>query len=216
MYRTGDVVRYLASGQLEFIGRSDRQIKLHGYRIELPEIETHLIALASVDDAIVVLGSDLSGEACLDAYVVLARDCVLDTRAIRITLRARLPDYMIPTVFVALGALPRMLNGKVDFKALPSSKSAIPETASPEPKILSSSEQMMVSIWEEVLGIDGLGITDDIFALGGDSIRILQIVARARKAGITLNAMQIFEHRTIAAVARSIVGNGQVIEAAGL
>ncbi len=216
IYRTGDVVRYLACGQLEFIGRSDRQIKLHGYRIELPEIETHLLALASIDDAIVVLGSDQFEEACLVAYVVQARDCVLDARAIRITLRAKLPDYMIPTVFVALGALPRMLNGKVDFKALPSSKSAIPETASPESKILSGSEQMMVSIWEEVLGIDGLGINDDIFALGGDSIRILQIVARARKAGITLNAMQIFEHRTIAAIAGSIVGNGQVIEAAGL
>ena len=75
---------------------------------------------------------------------------------------------------------------------------------------------MMVSIWEEVFGIDGLGIADDIFALGGDSIRILQIVARARKAGIKLNATQIFEHRTIAAIARSIISNGQVIEAAGL
>jgi acyl-coenzyme A synthetase/AMP-(fatty) acid ligase/aryl carrier-like protein len=216
MYRTGDLVRYLPSGQLEFIGRSDRQIKLHGYRIELPEIETHLIALASIDDAIVVLGNDPSGEICLVAYVVQSRDGVVDSRTIRTTLRTKLPDYMIPSVFVVLDALPRMLNGKIDFKALRPPKSAVPEAERFEPKVLSSGEQMMVSIWEEVLGIDGLGVTDDIFALGGDSIRILQIVARARKAGITLNAMQIFEHRTIAAIARSILSNGQVIEAANL
>lgn len=205
IYRTGDLVRYLPSGQLEFVGRLDRQVKLRGYRIELPEIEARLIALVSVDDASVVLATDPSGEPWLVAYLVQSRGPALDSAAIRAALRTELPDYMIPSVFVTLSALPRTLNGKVDLKALPPPKTASAKAIRPESSVLSADEQAMRSIWEEVLGIDGLGVSDDIFALGGDSIRILQIVARARKAGITLNAMQIFEHRTIAAVARSMV-----------
>jgi amino acid adenylation domain-containing protein len=216
MYRTGDLVRYLPSGQLEFIGRIDRQVKLRGYRIELPEIEARLIALEPIDDASVVLATEPSGEPWLVAYLVQSRERALDSSAIRSALRIKLPDYMIPSVFVTLDALPRTLNGKVDLKALPPPKTAVPKTSRSEPAFLSAEERAMLSIWEEVLGIGGLGVTDDIFALGGDSIRILQIVSRARKAGITLNAMQIFEHRTIAALARSILNNGQVIADAGL
>lgn len=216
MYRTGDLVRYLPSGQLDFIGRTDRQVKLRGYRIELPEIETRLVALAGIDEASVVLGSDRSGEPCLVAYLVQNHGNVLDSSALRSALRTTLPDYMIPAVFVTLNALPRTLNGKVDLKALPPPKPEAPKIDQLEPRVFSANEQLMLAIWEEVLGLDGLGVTDDIFMLGGDSIRILQIVARARQAGISLNAMQIFEHRTVAAVARSIINNGQVIEIANL
>jgi amino acid adenylation domain-containing protein len=214
MYRTGDLVRYRVSGQLEILGRLDRQVKLRGYRIELPEIEARLLALASIDDASVVLAADPSGEPWLVAYIV--NSCVarpLDSAALRTALRTSLPDYMIPSMFVTLDALPRTLNGKVDLRALPPVGAGAPkkvrDDAAPLDAILSAGELAMRSIWQDVLGIDGLGVTDDIFALGGDSIRILQIVARARKAGFTLNAMQIFEHRTIAAVARSMSGNGQ-------
>ena len=209
MYRTGDLVRYRASGRLEFIGRLDRQVKLRGYRIELPEIEARLIALASIDDAIVVLGADPSGEPWLVAYIVNSRDsAALDTGSLRAALRIELPDYMIPSIFVALDAIPRTPNGKVDLKALPPAKSTSSTNglskADSAPSDLTDGELAMRSIWQDVLGVDGLSVTDDIFALGGDSLRILQIVARARKAGFTLDAMRIFEHRTIAAVTRSI------------
>jgi amino acid adenylation domain-containing protein len=198
MYRTGDLVRYLPSGELDFIGRRDRQVKLRGYRIELPEVEARLIAIPSIDDAIVVLAENPAGEPWLVAYVVQSRGRALESCTIRVALRKTLPDYMIPSVFVTIDALPRTLNGKVDLQALPTLKGA-GRTRLPLPN-----EQAMRLIWEEVLGIKGLGLTDDIFALGADSLRILQIVVRARKAGISLNAEQIFEHRTVSAVAKSI------------
>jgi amino acid adenylation domain-containing protein len=219
MYRTGDLVRQRASGRLEFIGRIDRQVKLRGYRIELPEIEARLLALEGIDDASVVLANDPSGEPWLVAYLVKSPGARgLDSAALRTALRISLPDYMIPSIFVTLDALPRTLNGKIDLKAMPPAKpdpitatNGRPEAA-PLAAVLTADERAMRSIWQDVLGLDRLAVTDDIFALGGDSIRILQIVARARKAGFALNAMQIFEHRTIAAVARSASGRDQPLE----
>ena len=221
MYRTGDLVRRRVSGQLEFVGRIDRQVKLRGFRIELPEIEARLVALEGIDDASVTLANDPSGEPWLVAYIVRSRgERPLDSAALRTALRISLPDYMIPSAFVTLDSLPRTPNGKVDLKALPHARPGTADSPTVRAEVAplncgpTADERAMRSIWQDVLGLDGLAVTDDIFALGGDSIRILQIVARARRAGFTLNAMQIFEHRTIAAVARSISNHGQPPQAA--
>lgn len=209
MYRTGDLVRYLSSGELDFVGRIDRQVKLRGYRIELPEIEARLLALPSISDAIVALAEGPAGEPWLVAYVVPSQGFALDRSIIRAALRRTLPDYMVPSMFVTIDAIPRTLNGKVDLKALMPLKDAAHALGRPKLSASTSQERVLRSIWEEVLGLEDLDLTDDIFALGGDSLRILQIVIRARKAGIGLSVTQIFEHRTVSAIA-AILHDGQI------
>ncbi len=174
MYRTGDRVRWLADGTLEFLGRTDGQVKLRGFRIELGEIEAAL--RAHVQDAVAMVREDAPGDRRLVAYVV-APPAGADLRAL---LRATLPDYMVPSAFVTLDALPLTPNGKVDRRALP-----VPErTAAGEAYVAprTPDEEVLCGIWAEVLGVERVGIDDDFFALGGHSLLAMQIVARTRDA----------------------------------
>ncbi len=214
MYRTGDLVRYLPNGESEFLGRIDRQVKLRGYRIELAEIEARIMEVPGVRETAVILRNDPSGEPWLVAYVVAQSRETPDFVRMRAVLRAKLPDYMIPSFFMPLDALPRTANGKIDPKALPPTHETSPKTDDAGTAPLSASEETLQRIWSEVLGLRTVALDDDIFALGGDSIRILKIVSRARDAGMALDAMHVFQHRTIAEIARSIADGANPREAA--
>lgn len=215
LYRTGDLVRYLPDGYLEYLGRVDFQVKLRGFRIELGEIESVLGQLSGVQDAVVVIREDTPGEKQLVAYLVAESEAdtvALNVSAIRNSLKARLPEYMVPGVFVFLDELPLTPNRKVDRKALPK-----PEGIRPELEVLfeaprTEQEKTLAQIWSQVLKLDRIGIHDNFFDLGGDSILSIQVVARANQAGLRLTPRQIFEAQTIEALA-AVAGKVPVFQA---
>jgi hypothetical protein len=200
VFRTGDLVRHLSDGRIEFLGRLDSQIKLRGYRIELGEIESIIAGHGTVKESAVSVVQDQSGEQRLAAYLVLNEAASLDIPEIREHLRRWLPEYMVPSSFVTLDALPRTQNGKLDRKALPrpSLVAAVEEYLYSKPR--GREETALCEIWAEVLGLPRVGIHDDIFALAGDSVHIFKIASRAVKAGLLVEPLQIFEFRTIAAL----------------
>jgi amino acid adenylation domain-containing protein len=200
LYRTGDLVRQRAGGELEFLGRLDHQVKLGGVRIELGEIEHALTGHEAVREA-VVLARSIAGKVRLVAYVVPTTpgDSAPDALALRAHLLGKLPGTMIPSSLVFLPSLPLSPSGKVDRKALPepfeepvAAAWAAPETAA---------EKVLAEIWSQVLGRDGIGVHDNFFALGGDSIRGIQVLSRAAQAGLKLTPRQIFRHPTISELA---------------
>ncbi|WP_206306459.1 non-ribosomal peptide synthetase [Streptomyces malaysiense] len=202
MYRTGDVGRLLADGRLEHLGRSDDQVQLRGFRIEPGEIETALLADPSVAQAAVVVREGHGGGQQLIGYVV-ASDDALDLDALRGSLGGRLPAYMVPSAFMVLDRLPLTANGKLDRAALPE-----PEVSSGRtfraPR--TAEEQLLCSVYADVLGLERVGVDDDFFTVGGDSIRSIQVVARARAGGLEISPREVFEHRTVAALAALAVG----------
>jgi amino acid adenylation domain-containing protein/non-ribosomal peptide synthase protein (TIGR01720 family) len=201
LYQTGDVVRYLADGNLVFLGRNDRQVKIHGCRIEPGEIEAVLGQHPALREVAVVAHQDSPGAWRLVAYVVPHQEPAPTQGELRDFLRARLPDYMVPAVFVLLAALPLTPNGKVDRRALPApdhSRSALERSfVAPRTPV----EERLTGIWAEVLGVDPVGIHDNFFALGGDSILSLLMIARANLAGLRFTPRQIFENQTVAELA---------------
>ena len=194
-YRTGDLVRQVPSegGELEFLGRVDDQVKVRGFRIEPGEIEAALLDHPEVRD-VTVVALPAGGDKQLVAYVVGTDD----TEALRTFLGGRLPDYMLPAAFVPLDALPISAHGKVDRKALPA-PGAARETGSAAPR--NAREELLAGIWREALGLERVGIHDNFFQLGGDSILSIQVVARARRAGLQLTTRQFFDNQTIAGLA---------------
>jgi acyl-CoA synthetase (AMP-forming)/AMP-acid ligase II/aryl carrier-like protein len=200
MYKTGDLVRRLPDGSLEFLGRSDNQIKLRGFRIELGEIESVLASHAGVAQGVVTLREDVAGEKRLVGYIVSSRGAVPTLAELREFLLKKLPAYMVPAAFVPLEALPLTPNGKVDRGALPApdwlkQQDGIAYVAPRNPE-----EERMAGIWAEVLRLQRVGIKDNLFELGADSLHVFQIAARANKAGIHVTPRQILQLRTIAAI----------------
>jgi len=200
LYRTDDLVRHRASGELEFLGRLDHQVKIGGVRIELGEIEHALAGHEAVREA-VVLARGLSGKTRLVAYVVPATpgDGAPDAAALRAHLLGKLPATMIPASWVFLPSLPLSPSGKVDRKALPEPVEEQVSSAWAAP--VTAAEKALAEIWSQVLGRDGIGIHDNFFALGGDSIIGIQILSRAAQAGLKLTPRQIFRHPTISELA---------------
>ncbi|MDO1477941.1 non-ribosomal peptide synthetase [Rhodococcus ruber] len=200
MYRTGDVVRRVPAGDgrvtLEFLGRGDDQVKIRGFRVELGEVEAALTAVRGVRDAVAVAHTDDRGVRRLVGYVVPDGD--VDPAVVRAVLAERVPDYLVPAAVLVLAAFPVTANGKVDRKALPDPDFGA-LAGSGEPR--TEREAALADVAAEVLGLDRVGIDDDFFALGGDSIVAIQLVSRARAAGIRLTARQVFELRTVAALA---------------
>ncbi|OAB58113.1 hypothetical protein AY600_04790 [Phormidium willei BDU 130791] len=199
-YRTGDRVRYRPDGNLEFLGRLDHQVKLRGYRIELGEIEAVLVQHEAVQRALVLLQDDPGSLKRLVAYVVFKDDPEGDAIAkLQEFLAQQLPDYMLPGVIVPLAELPLTANGKVDRRSLPAPPPATAKTEQRSPQ--TRSQEVLAQIWCEVLALDYVGIDDNFFALGGDSILSLQVVAKANQLGLQLTPKQLFEHQTIAELA---------------
>ncbi|HEY4056066.1 MAG TPA: amino acid adenylation domain-containing protein [Kofleriaceae bacterium] len=189
MYRSGDRVRWTSDGTLLYLGRIDNQIKLRGFRIELGEIEAVLRASQLVTDAAVLLREDTPGNAYLAAYVVAPAG--LDTARLETALAAALPDYMIPSAFVVLDAFPLTPNGKLDRKALPApDRSSAAQYVAPSNPI----EAALAEIWAALLGVDRVGVNDDFFALGGNSLMVMRLLARVRTTfTVELPMRAIFE-----------------------
>jgi amino acid adenylation domain-containing protein len=200
LYRSGDLARLLPDGTMEFAGRADHQVKLRGFRVELGEIEAALAELESVGDAVVAAREE-GGVMRLVAYVVPAgRTPRADE--LREQLSRRLPEYMVPAIFVTLDRLPLLANGKVDRKALPAPAELLRDRIRMPPR--NPVEAKLASLWAEVLRLDHVGVHDNFFELGGDSILSIQIVARAREAGLFLTPRQVFQHQTIAELAGEV------------
>ncbi|WP_256376925.1 non-ribosomal peptide synthetase [Nitrosospira multiformis] len=212
LYRTGDLARWRGDGQIEYLGRLDHQVKIRGFRIELGEIEAQLLAQPEIREAVVVAreGADaalaatdtrLSGGAKLVAYVSSHGGEDVDVALLRQALAKGLPDYMIPAAIVVLESLPLNPNGKVDRKALPDPEFANTERyEAPQGEV----EEVLATIWAQVLGVAQVGRHDNFFELGGDSILSLQIVTKAWRAGLKITPRQLFEQQTIASLAETV------------
>ncbi|MCY8102057.1 lichenysin non-ribosomal peptide synthetase LicA [Bacillus haynesii] len=193
MYRTGDAVKWLEDGRLEYTGRIDQQVKIRGFRIELSEIEVQLARLSEVQEAAVTDIEDAYGNKALCGYVVA--DEQLDTESLARKLAQTLPDYMVPAFWVQLDELPVTANGKVDRRALPQPDVEAQTAEYKAPR--TETEQLLADIWQEVLGLDRIGITDNFFALGGDSIKGIQMASRLQQYGWKLEMKDLFQHPTI-------------------
>ena len=195
LYRTGDLVKWLADGNLEFIGRADAQVKIRGFRIEPGEVEVVLKRHPDVEDAAVIAREDEPGQRRLVAYVV-ARNGERRTDWGGF-LRSKLPDYMMPSAFVLLDKLPLSPNGKVDRRALRAPARQLETYRAPK----TPQEQILCAIFAEVLKLERVGVDDNFFALGGDSIMSILLVSRARRCGLELTPRDVFQLRTVGALA---------------
>jgi amino acid adenylation domain-containing protein len=202
LYRTGDLVRYRADGNIEFLGRKDRQIKLRGYRIELGEIEAVLEEHSGVLDAAAIVREDQPGQRRLVAYVVASNGTARSaSRELRAYLQRRLPEHMVPSAIVALDALPLAPSGKVDHRALPSPEPAPLERESAFEAPRTKLERAIAAIWAGVLGVDRVGLHDNFFDLGGHSLLATQMAARIHETlGIKLPLRSLFDEPTVAGV----------------
>jgi amino acid adenylation domain-containing protein len=208
LYKTGDVAR-LRGADIEVLGRVDHQVKIRGFRIELGEIEARLNEFSAVKESVVTAIEIVPGRKQLAAYVVLQEPSTegpADELAPRLRdfLKRTLPDYMVPSFFQVLPSFPITPNGKIDRKALPAPKIEQARASRPYVAPQGATEIKLAQIWAEILGRDQVGTEDNIFEIGGDSLLIFRIVARANEGGIKLTVRQFFEHRTIAALAARV------------
>ena len=216
LYKTGDVCVYRADGVIEYRGRNDDQVKIRGYRVELGEVEAAVNAHPAVQEAVVDARADEQGNRRLVAYLVWRDDAAIDIGELRRFLQKTMPDHLIPSMVIPLDHLPLTPNGKVDRGALPDpihSRITQSETyVAPR----NAFEETLAEIWRQILGMDRVGIHDDFFAMGGDSIQTIQVVSRATMAGIRLTPKLIFQHPTIAALAAVAESLPHVAAAQGL
>ncbi|MFH8787798.1 non-ribosomal peptide synthetase [Streptomyces roseoverticillatus] len=210
MYRTGDKVRTRADGALEYLGRIDRQVKIRGYRVELGEIETALAGQPGVAAAAVTLhSSPVTGEQLVAYYVAAAdaADGVPTAETLRGRLAGVLPQFMLPTVYTALDALPLTVNGKVDVAALPAPEESAEPAAheAPDDAPEGEAETLIAAVWSEVLGRERIRADDDFFAMGGHSLIALRVVARIKKQfGIAMSAREVYRHPRLRDLARHV------------
>ncbi|XYI03749.1 amino acid adenylation domain-containing protein [Sorangium sp. So ce1128] len=202
LYRTGDLVKWSPDGDLEFLGRLDHQVKVRGFRIELGEIEAVLGAHPTVGQAVVVSREDERGERCLVAYLTARGSASPTPGELRAHLQEKLPEYMIPSAFVALEAMPLTPNGKVDRRALPAPSALRRDLGEALVAPRTPVEEALAGIWAHVLGLERVGAHDDFFGLGGHSLLATQVLARVRSAfGIELPLRALFEAPTLAGLA---------------
>ncbi|MGS5019874.1 amino acid adenylation domain-containing protein [Paenibacillus sp. JJ1683] len=208
-YRTGDLVRWRADGVLEYKGRMDEQVKIRGYRIELGEVETRLSTIAGVKESVVIVRQDDHGQKQLCAYFVT--DSELSASDLRNALSQDLPSYMVPSYFVQLSRLPLTLNGKVDRRALPAPEPNVDtgmDYVAPDTDV----QQALAAAWGAILGIQKVGIQDNFFHLGGDSIKAIQVSSRLFQAGYKLEMKDLFKYPTIADLSTYIQPVNRVAE----
>lgn len=199
LYRTGDLGRYLADGDIEFLGRADQQVKINGYRVELGEVEAVLAADEAVSAAVVALLGERHGPKRLVAYVVPAAGAELEEESLRRHAAAELPSYMVPVAFVALDAVPLTANGKVDRAALPDPSELRDASQTGEPP-RTDAERALADIWRRLLGVEEIGRHENFFELGGDSLLAVRSLGPTAEAGMWLTPQEFYEHPTIAGV----------------
>jgi amino acid adenylation domain-containing protein len=211
LYKTGDLVRYLPDGNIEFLGRMDNQVKLRGFRIELGEIETAITQHPAVREAVVLAVGMGAEDTRLVAYLVMADGASnLPVQEWRGFLKEKLPDYMIPALFVTLDALPLTPNGKVDRRALPAPEQTRPDLASAYVAPRTPTEEKLVEIAARILRVERVGVADNFFELGGHSLLATQLLSRLRDAfAVELPLRIIFEGPTIAELAEAIEKAGE-------
>ncbi|WP_186122563.1 amino acid adenylation domain-containing protein [Burkholderia gladioli] len=203
LYRSGDLARFLPDGTLEYLGRIDTQVKIRGFRIELGEIEAALSALPGVREALVMAREDEPGEKRLVAYFVVDdAEAASDTAALRAGLSRTLPDFMLPAAFVALERFPLTANGKIDRKALPRPAQTVDAEQYVAPR--TSIEERLAAIWAQVLHLDRVGIHDNFFAVGGDSIRAVSVLSKAKAQGLEFALVDLFTRQSIANLAQAL------------
>jgi amino acid adenylation domain-containing protein/thioester reductase-like protein len=208
LYHTGDLTRWHADGTIEYMGRIDHQVKVRGFRIELGEIETRLTDLEDVNEAIVIVREDREREKYLCAYLIAQEK--LDMASVRERLSEGLPEYMVPSHFVQIDKIPLNPNGKLDRKALPE-----PEISAVEREYVPPTTEMeilLADIWSEVLGFEKIGIDDNFFEIGGDSLKTILISARLQKRGLRLHVNEFFTCNTIKGLAKRIKNLERVTE----
>ncbi|MWV46109.1 amino acid adenylation domain-containing protein [Paenibacillus sp. HJL G12] len=202
MYRTGDLARWLTDGTIDYLGRADQQVKLRGFRIETGEIEAQLGAHQGVSQAAVVVYEDHASERRLVAYVVPSSSASIDPATLRQYAAGKLPDYMVPSAFIVIDAMPLTPNKKIDRKSLPAPDFAS-EAAGRGPR--TPQEEILCALFAEVLGLDRVSIDDDFFALGGHSLLAGRVVVRIREAfGVELNIGSIFDSPTVTSLVGKI------------
>ncbi|WP_218936580.1 non-ribosomal peptide synthetase [Bacillus cereus] len=197
MYRTGDLAKWLPDGNIEYIGRIDHQVKIRGYRIEIGEVELQLLKVPSVNEAIVIVREDEVGQKHLCTYFVAEKQLTVNN--LRDVLSQELPAYMIPSYFVQLAHMPLTSNGKIDRKALPEPEQNLQigtEYVAPQTPV----EEILVSIWQTVLGVPQIGVLDNFFDLGGDSIKSIQVSSRLYQAGYRVDMKNLFKYSTVASL----------------
>ncbi len=201
IYKTGDLVRWLPDGNLEFLGRIDQQVKIRGYRIELGEIEQQLLSHPAVTDAIVIDRSGAAGAVYLCAYFTAEKE--VSPEELKAFLGKELPDYMVPSCFVQLAAIPLTANGKVDRRALPE---PVFEAESGETYLAprNQTEECLARVWQEVLGCERVGVQDNFFHLGGDSIKAIQVISRLGREQIKLEMKQLFKYPRISELSEQV------------
>ena len=208
LYRTGDLVRFRDDGVLEFMGRTDHQVKVRGYRIELGEIESLLAQQSGVREAVVVAREDTPGDARLVGYVVA--DAGFDENRLKEVLRANLPEYMVPSAIASLDAMPLTPNGKIDRKALPAPDllSAVTEVeyVAPEGEL----QGTLVDVWRELLGRDKVGVDDNFFDIGGHSLLVVRMHRSLKERVAQPVALtDLYRFPTIRALASHLEAGGQ-------
>ncbi|MEI6411056.1 MAG: amino acid adenylation domain-containing protein, partial [Bacteroidota bacterium] len=211
LYKTGDLARWLPDGNIEYLGRIDQQLKIRGYRIETGEIEQVLLSHEGVQTCVVV-GLEFSGVKELAAYLVPKPETSLpDATILRSFLGNTLPDYMIPSYFVALESMPMTSSGKVDRKALPAPDMAQLASGAAYVAPRNAIENQLVEIWQQVLGRDQIGVEDNFFNLGGHSLRAIRVVSLIRQAlSVEIRLSEIFANPTIAALAERVIAESKV------
>jgi amino acid adenylation domain-containing protein len=196
LYRTGDLVRWLPDGNLDYLGRADHQVKIRGFRIELGEIEACLLHEPGVAQAVVIAREDRPGYKQLIAYIVSAKDYMLDPTALRWSLATQLPDYMLPAAYLSLAKIPLTPNGKVDTKALPAFD-AIESLNIQYVAPSNATEILLAEIWAQALDLQRVGVSDNFFELGGNSLIAMRVIFRLRTLGVDLSLKQLFNTPSI-------------------
>ena len=213
LYRTGDLVRQRADGLVEYLGRIDHQVKIRGFRIELGEIETRLLEHDAVREAVVLALDSPSGKQ-LVAYLVSDADHAPLREALKAHLKAQLPDYMVPAHLIVLDSMPLTANGKLDRRALPQPDPEANRQHYVAPR--NELESTLAAIWCAVLNVQQVGLDDNFFELGGDSILSIQVVSRARQAGIHFSPRDLFQHQTVQTLAAVATRSEQVTAEQGV
>ena len=216
LYRTGDLARRLPDGDLEYLGRIDHQVKIRGFRIEPGEIEAALVLHPEVREALVMARREAAGEGRLVAYVVPAEGTAPSAGALRRHLAAHLPEHMIPAAFVELPRFPLTPEGKVNRRALPEPGPARPDLGQEYAPPRTFAEEVLAAVWAQVLGLERVGVRDNFFALGGDSILSVRVVALAAERGLRLHLHQLFHRQTVEELAPEVEtgpGGGEAVDA---